>query len=298
MTKTSAGSRTQGSIERLGNCIGDVDRREGLTAKELREEYLVPRRPVVLKGLMDDWPGRTKWTFDFFKEEYGWMESPVCRGFEREGTMPLGEYIDYMREWRKDNDDELPAELPLYADDLFVDTSTPLAKDYGIPDCFEELDWFERFFLKNPMRRGYLLIGPKGSMTKLHIDGQYVHAYVAQFVGKKRWLIVPFDQLKDLFDGYADYIGGWSGYEPPGIEEFIARSGVDYYSTVQEPGEIIIAPSSQFHQVINTEDSIALTNKFVDRSNARKVLWSMFMTRTGLRKSRRLGYLDGADRSD
>ena len=292
MTNASAGSRTRGTIERRCTCIGDVDRREGLTAKELREEYLVPRRPVILTGLMDDWPGRSKWSFDFFKEEYGSMLAPVCRGFEREGTMPLGEYIDYMREWRRGHDDELPSELPLYADDVFVDTNTPLAKDYEIPSCFKELDWFERFLPRNPMRRGYLLIGPKGSMTKLHIDGQYVHAYVAQFVGKKRWIIVPFEQLKGLFNGYADYIGGWPGYEPPGLEDFPGLSDVEYYTTVQEPGEIIVAPSAQFHQVINTEDSIALTNKFVDSSNARKVCWSFFLTRTGLRKSRRLGYLD------
>ena len=285
-------SREIGTIERRCNCVGDVDRREGLTPKELRDEYLIPRRPVILTGLMEDWPGRSKWSMDFFKQEYGSLRAPVCRGFEREGSMTLGKYVDYLKEWRQEHDDELPSELPLYADDLFVDTESELARDYEIPEVFQKLDWFERFWPRNPMGRGYLLIGPKGSMTKMHIDGQYVHAWVAQFVGCKRWVIVPFDQLKGLFDGYAEYIGGWKGYEPPGIEDYPGLEQIDYYTTVQKPGEIIIAPSAQFHQVTNTEDSIALTNKFIDRSNARSVLWSMFLTKVGIRRSNHLGYLD------
>ena len=128
-------------------------------------------------------------------------------------------------------------------------------------------------------------------MTKLHIDGQYTHAWVAQFVGRKHWVIVPFDQLKGFFkNGYADYISQWPGIDPPGLEDFPGLKDIDYYTAVLEPGEIIIAPSSQFHQVINLDDSIALTNNFVEGTNARSVLWSMFLTRLGLRKQNSLRY--------
>ena len=278
--------RGPGVLERRCRLLGDIERRSGLSPEELQREYLAPRKPVVLAGDMNGWAALERWSFDWFRRELGEIEIPVGRLFERQGTMKLGEYVDYVEAWRRTNDLEDPAEPPLYADGCFIQEGSPLAADFSVPRSLADIDWFGRY-LKSPMGLGYLLIGPKGSMTKLHIDGQYSHAWVAQVVGRKRWHVIPFDQLRRAFRGYAERIGGYPGMEPPGIEELPGLEEVGYYSTVLEPGEIIVAPSAQFHEVINLDDSIALTNNFVDRTNAARVCWSFFLTKIGLRKTRR-----------
>jgi len=236
---------------------------------------------------MDGWAALERWSFDFFREQHGLVEVPVGRLFERQGTMPLRDYVDYVRDWGTENGHPDPSSLPLYADGCFIDKGSTLAADFAVPGCLSEIDWFEKY-MRSPMGLGYLLIGPKGSMTKIHIDGQYSHAWVAQVVGRKKWYIVPFDQLKGAFKaGYADYIGGYQGMEPPGIEDWPDIESVGYYTAELDPGDLIVAPSAQFHEVINLEDSIALTNNFVDRSNAVQVGWSFLMTKLGLRKDRR-----------
>ncbi len=280
-------SRRKGVIERRCRLLGDIPRRRGLTARELQAEYLKPRLPVVLQGCMDHWPGFGKWNLDYVAEVHGDVEVNVGRLFHIERKMTLRDYVDYVAGWRREHDDVLPDELPLYADGCMVSTLPKLADDFQIPACFTELDWFERFLPRHPLGQGYLLLGPKGSMTKLHIDGHYSHAWVAQFAGRKRWNIVPFDALKGFFPGgYFDYIAEWEGIDPPGLEEHPGVEEIGYHSTVLEPGEIIVAPSGQFHEVYNLDDSVALSSNFLERSNARKAAWSLLLARTGIRRAK------------
>src|SRR5690606_30092716 len=54
-----------------------VDKVEGITKEEFKEHYLSAQRPVIFKDLTKDWPAREKWTFDFFKRQYGEWEIPM-----------------------------------------------------------------------------------------------------------------------------------------------------------------------------------------------------------------------------
>ena len=285
---TNAIATKPGFLEAHCRKLGGIDRRRGLTAQELRDEYLAPRKPVILQGEMDGWPGLGKWSFDHLGKAHGDVQIHVGRLFRPTGKQSLAEYFDYVRDWRRDHDDVHPDELPLYADGCFVKDMPGLEQDFTIPACFRELDWFERFPGGNPMGKGYLLIGPKGSMTKLHIDGHYSHAWVAQFQGSKRWNVVPFGSLAPFFqNGYFDYIAEWDGVYPEGLEAWPGLKDVGYYSEVLQPGEIIVAPSGQFHEVFNLDDSIALSSNFFERSNARKVITSVVLSRIGLRRAKK-----------
>ncbi|MDA8595706.1 cupin-like domain-containing protein [Flavobacteriaceae bacterium] len=41
------------------------------------QNYVTGSQPIILKDLSKNWPARDKWTFDFFKKEYGEMEVPM-----------------------------------------------------------------------------------------------------------------------------------------------------------------------------------------------------------------------------
>src|SRR4051794_40361889 len=79
-------SATQTLIE---PSTSSVDRRCRLPYAEFESDYLLPNKPVVLTGCMDDWPALTKWSPEFFQQKHG--AAPVNVGGR---TRPLAEFID------------------------------------------------------------------------------------------------------------------------------------------------------------------------------------------------------------
>ncbi len=53
------------------------------------ETYVKGSQPVILKNLSKNWPARDKWTFDFFKKEYGEMLDLYYkkRGWSKDGKV-------------------------------------------------------------------------------------------------------------------------------------------------------------------------------------------------------------------
>ena len=49
----------------------NIERRTGLSKPEFLREYADKNRPVILKGLLDDWPATTTWRRDEFVAKYG-----------------------------------------------------------------------------------------------------------------------------------------------------------------------------------------------------------------------------------
>ena len=48
-----------------------IDTISGISPEEFKKQYLVPQKPVVIKGLADNYPAGTKWTIDYIKELCG-----------------------------------------------------------------------------------------------------------------------------------------------------------------------------------------------------------------------------------
>ena len=75
-----------------------IDRRSGLTREEFIENYLKPKKPVVFTDLAKDWPAMTKWTPEFLKENYGYLDVPVIGpDYHKPGPnyMKSGETMNY-----------------------------------------------------------------------------------------------------------------------------------------------------------------------------------------------------------
>jgi hypothetical protein len=53
-----------------------VPKRSGLDRLSFKKEFLDPMKPVVFTDLIDTWPAKEKWTFEFFIEKYGDVEVP------------------------------------------------------------------------------------------------------------------------------------------------------------------------------------------------------------------------------
>jgi ribosomal protein L16 Arg81 hydroxylase len=129
-----------------------------------------------------------------------------------------------------------------------------LLADYTIPKYF--FDWFT--FLPGFMRLIYprIFIGPKGAVTPLHDDVWGTHAWLAELVGRKRWILFSPDQRELLYDYKVKP-------DKPDFERFpLFRKAKPLEATIG-PGDIIFVPGGWPHYVISLDPTISLTHNFM-----------------------------------
>ena len=52
----------------------EIERRHHLSYEEFASQYLYPLKPVIVTDVLQKWPAMTRWTPEFFKEEFGEMK--------------------------------------------------------------------------------------------------------------------------------------------------------------------------------------------------------------------------------
>jgi hypothetical protein len=236
-------------------CFPQVDRHECLSVKEFVRKYRSPGKPVVITGVMKSWKARSTWTFDFFRDRYGSTSMDVYR-FDngnyrpnRLEVMALADFIDktLRNDWET---------FPYYVRDdwkLFI-RHRELLTDYMVPDYF--FDWFR--LLPRFMRLIYprIFIGPRGAITPLHHDIWGTHAWLAQLVGRKRWILFSPDQRDLLYDYQVRP-------DQPDLQRFpLFRKAKPLECTIG-PGDMIFVPSGWHHWVISLDPTISLTHNYM-----------------------------------
>ena len=114
-----------------------IDTVETIGHADFTAGYLKPRRPLVIKGLTNNWPARQKWTPEYLKQVVGNKVVPLYDNSKadpskpinsRVAEMPFDEYIDLiMRE---------PTELRIFFFNIFL---LFFDKKIEIRFCFRKL---------------------------------------------------------------------------------------------------------------------------------------------------------------
>ena len=80
-----------------------IDTVESISPADFTKIYLTPRRPLIIKGLTNNWPARQKWTPEYLKEAVGKKVVPLYDNSKADPSkpinssaaeMPFDEYID------------------------------------------------------------------------------------------------------------------------------------------------------------------------------------------------------------
>jgi len=93
-------------LARLGDIV--VEKKYGMSYEEFKTKHLMPLYPVVFGDATRDWPGRDKFTPEFFKNNYGEREV-VVRG----KNYKLGEFIDLMMTATEEHPAPYPCKLQI-----------------------------------------------------------------------------------------------------------------------------------------------------------------------------------------
>ena len=61
----------------MGFKLTPIDVVDEISREDFYQNYLKPRRPVVIRGLTRNWPARDKWSLDYMKETVGDIVVPL-----------------------------------------------------------------------------------------------------------------------------------------------------------------------------------------------------------------------------
>jgi hypothetical protein len=240
---------------------------------EFFRECFRPGKPVLITGLLNDWPAMGKWTPEFFERigghkrvriEYG----NVLQDQPRFSEWELGTYLKRIQgesaspdQNRGESGSRKGKPIPASGAPVLLEEAVPYLAYFDIFKFFPELVKDVDFsFWKGRIRIPIGWIGPAGSYTGLHYD--IAPNLFAQFHGAKEFTFYPPEQSRYLYPGSKYDIGSVLSDvdsrrpDPERFPEFRKARGV---KVVVEAGDMLFTPRGWWHEVLGLDVSISVS---------------------------------------
>ena len=241
--------------------VMDIDRRHSPTYQEFVEEYLFPKKPVVISGALAAWPALHKWTPDYFKSRYG------TRNLTIDGKKyTIAEFIDRVSSSTPDNPAPYLRNVVVeqFLPDLLADINPE--PPYFLPNW---LDGKLARVLRSRLHDGSpeLYIGGRGAKFPfLHFDSYHTHAFLAQIYGIKEYTAFTEDQTHLIYVHPHQYNASQiPDIENPDLDKFPLFAEAIPMRFRLHPGEILFIPGGLWHTAKILTPSISIS---VNRANA------------------------------
>lgn len=217
-----------------------VKRVKNLPAKEFIEHYVKPQKPVVIEKLIEDWPAKDIWTFDYFIKIAGEIEVPLYdsrpitskyKYNEPQAKMRFKDYIDILQ--------NKPTDLRMFLFNLIKEKPI-LQKHIKIPDLGLKL-------LKS---LPFLFIGGEGSKVFMHYDIDLANILHIHLQGQKHCLIFPPSETKYLYK-VPNSLKTNDGIDFTNIDfkKYPALAYAKGYTADLSPGETLYMPEGYWHHM-------------------------------------------------
>jgi histone arginine demethylase JMJD6 len=283
----------------------DIERRANLSYSEFSDRYMYANKPVIVTDALRQWRALSRWTPEFFKEEFGDMRFSMSRvgpGQARDGETGDEEYtmarfIDRVLESTEEN----PA--PYFHNRILADLFPSLCQDIEpLPEYFQP-NWLpERYlvgYVGKVLNRGAaieLYVGGKGgSFPVLHYDGAGTHAFLMQVYGRKQFTVYPPEQEPYLYPSPEKQNSSMvNSVDTPDLERFPLFAKAVPTTFVLEPGELLFVPSHWWHTTTMLTPSITLSINTLNQSNWHELIAFVAMRRSPLVSLASRVYLTGA----
>jgi ribosomal protein L16 Arg81 hydroxylase len=236
-----------------GHHLG-VEKRAGLSAQEFFTRYYFGHRPVVLQGLMEDWPALRRWSLDYFRETCGEAEVEIMSGrdanpnhaFEHDrhrSTVRMAEFIRMIAEAGETNDFYMVPRNDNWQREGLRQLREDIRAPRGIIDPS----------LDPPSMT--LLLGPAGTLTPLHHDRMNV--LLAQVLGRKHVKLIPSFQPHRVFPRHGTFSHVDASNPDPSHQAAFQEAHL--LEAVLEPGELLFIPVGWWHWVRALDVSATVT---------------------------------------
>eukprot|EP00392_Amoebophrya_sp_AT5.2_P006000 g6010.t1 len=257
-----------------------------LSAERFFHEFLLPNRPVVILGVVEQWDVWNRWgpnshqtagDLDAFLADCGDFAVPdenfaviggeaccadqrprfrpeksTVREFLAERLVPEKEGIPesdppYLKDWHLQRESERGG-TGCYVPDLMADYQQKLPSFLGGSPLF---DWLNSLVAHEEDYR-FCYAGRQNSITPWHFDVMGSYSWSANLVGIKKWRLYSHKKLEQLLDAKRNVVVD--------VEE----GGHDYVEVLQAPGELLFVPAFYVHDVVNLTDALSLNHNWLN----------------------------------
>nr|WP_255652241.1 cupin-like domain-containing protein [Corallococcus sp. AS-1-12] len=245
-----------------------VERRSRLAPAEFFNDYYRRNRPVVIEGLMEDWPARTRWTPAWMAERFGDETVEVMAGRDAQAMpdlhadrlrrdVPLRELLARF-DGAPANDMYLVARNSLLLRDAF----RPLLEDLRAPEGYIQPD------LREP-DRVHLWLGPAGTLSNLHHD--HLNVLFCQVWGRKQVWLAPSWETPWM----ANVRGFYSAVDvlAPDVGRFPDFARVALHTVEVGPGDTLFLPVGWWHALRALEPSLSVTFVSFEQTPGMNTCW-------------------------
>ncbi|MBI3231005.1 MAG: cupin-like domain-containing protein [Burkholderiales bacterium] len=234
----------------------EIPRRHQLSREEFLQDYYSQNKPVIITGMMHDWPALAKWNLDYFRQTCGDAEVEVQYGRSQDQNyelnslahkklMPFAQYIDQVEQAGQTND-------------FYMTANNDGRNRQALDVLWQDIVQLPEYLRADPNQRGFFWFGPKGTITPFHHD--LTNNFMAQVMGRKRIHMIPAYQVAQVYNMRHCFT------EVDGLQIDYARFPNMRDVRIQQceigPGEILFLPVGCWHLVegLETSVTIAFTN--------------------------------------
>ena len=250
-------------LNRLRPGSDEIERRHKPSRVEFLREYYCTNRPVIITGMMDDWPALQKWTLDHFAETFG----------DREVNVQVGRNADANYEARREqfrrkmifSDFIERVRTSGVTNDFYITASNNAGNKDALPELWDDIVQIPEYLDATAPLNGFFWFGPAGTITPFHHD--LTNNFMAQVLGRKRIKIAPswdMPLMRNLFHVFCE-IDGRVTQPAPGA----SLRQPQVLECILNPGEILFLPIGCLHYVEGLEISatVSFTNFAFDNND-------------------------------
>ena len=234
----------------------EIPRRHRLSREEFLDAYYTAGRPVIITGMMDDWPARSRWCPDYFKRHFG--ERMVEVQFGREGdahyeinkiahrkVMPFGEFVRLTESVESSND-------------FYMTAYNEGRNRTSLAGLWDDIVQLPAYLSNEGVNRGFLWLGPAGTITPLHHD--LTNNFMTQVLGRKRVFVAAACEVGHVYNH--EHCFSHVDARLIDLERFPLARDTPFLSCVLHPGEILFLPVGCWHFVegLDITATVSFTN--------------------------------------
>jgi hypothetical protein len=246
-------ARLRQRLDRVAIDPAGVERRAGVSARELRDGYYATNTPVVLTDWVPPWRAFERWTPAYLRERFGAVEVPVT--VDRDGdpdydmrhqahtrSMPLARFVDLIEG------------AGAGSNDFYMVANNRVLERTALGELLDDVALPPELFSPRALGASALWLGPAGTVTPLHHDTSNI--LFCQIFGRKRLRLVPPHETR-LCQGARSM---YAAVDP----ERDDLAGTLVKQVELAPGEALFIPVGWWHHVRALDASISLAfNNFV-----------------------------------
>jgi hypothetical protein len=237
---------------RLHPNSAEIEHRHKLPRDAFLREYYSTNRPVIITGMMDDWPAMRKWNLDYFAQEFGDREVEV----QMDRTAGANYETEQEKYTRRIRFSEFVAKVRTAGEtnDFYLTAKNNSLNRGVLSELWDDIVQIPEYLSQeNP--GGFFWMGPAGTITPFHHD--LTNNFMAQVIGRKRLKIAPSWDMP-LMLNYLHCFSRIDGrVTPPAPRPPVSEPQILEF--ILNPGEILFLPIGCLHYVQGLDISVTVS---------------------------------------